>query len=75
MKTAVHERITQRNGLILASGSPRRREILDTLRFEFAVHPSTFAEDLDKSRFSPEDYCRATCLAKAHQVFYNFYHV
>ena len=55
---------------ILASASPRRREILGKLGKAFDVIPSTFAEDLDKG-LSPADYVLATAHAKTSQVYHD----
>ena len=42
---------------MLASGSPRRVEILnDILGLDVRVVPSTFEENLDKSKFTPQEY-------------------
>mmetsp|Transcript_106 Transcript_106/g.374 ORF Transcript_106/g.374 Transcript_106/m.374 type:complete len:223 (+) Transcript_106:33-701(+) len=51
--------------IVLGSGSPRRKEILETLGLRFRVQPSGFAEDLDKAAFSSAAaYVRETCLQK-----------
>lgn len=56
--------------LVLASSSPRRREILSKLNVPFDIIPSTFPETLDKSQFAdPADYAQATATAKATEVF------
>lgn len=54
--------------IVLASGSPRRRELLTKLGLKFRVVPSTFEEDLDKSKFTPSGYVTETALQKALQV-------
>ena len=42
---------------VLASNSPRRKEILSNiLGLNVRVIPSTFEENLDKSKYSPQDY-------------------
>ena len=38
--------------IVLASGSPRRRELLEQIGLKFRVMPSTFSENLDKSAFA-----------------------
>ena len=38
----------QSQRVVLASGSPRRKEILEQLGLKIEVIPSTFPEDLDK---------------------------
>ena len=55
--------------IILASGSPRRRKILEQIGLKFEVIPSTFEENLDKNLFpSPEDYALTNSELKAKQV-------
>ncbi len=53
--------------LVLASGSPRRREFLSGLDLTFEVMPA----DIDETRFDgelPETYVARLCTAKAHRV-------
>lgn len=40
--------------IILASGSPRRRELLKHAGLDFEVHPSNYEETLDDDIFTPE---------------------
>ncbi len=55
--------------IILASGSPRRRELLSLIGLQHEVMVSSFAENLDKSRFeSPQEYCRHTAEEKVYDV-------
>jgi len=55
--------------LVLASASPRRREILGNLGLKFEVVVSKFNEDLDKSQFaSAADYAKMTATFKALEV-------
>eukprot|EP00160_Parvularia_atlantis_P015998 Unigene4854_Nuclearia_a/m.14854 Unigene4854_Nuclearia_a/g.14854 ORF Unigene4854_Nuclearia_a/g.14854 Unigene4854_Nuclearia_a/m.14854 type:complete len:212 (+) Unigene4854_Nuclearia_a:47-682(+) len=55
--------------IVLASASPRRREILLGLGLVFDVVPSRFAEDLDKAAFDgPAGYVAETSRRKAHEV-------
>lgn len=55
--------------VILASTSPRRKELFDRLGINYEVIPSGFAEDLEKSSYSsPAAYSAATCKQKAEQV-------
>jgi septum formation protein len=55
--------------VVLASGSPRRREILNLLGLPFRVHVSGFEETLDKSSFgSPREYAEANAACKARDV-------
>ncbi|KZT51991.1 Maf/Ham1 [Calocera cornea HHB12733] len=56
--------------VVLASNSPRRREILRVLGLEPEVVPSTFAEDLRHAEFeSPYEYPVATATHKAVEVY------
>lgn len=59
------------SSIVLASGSPRRAEILrNNLQLEFSVVKSTFAEDFPHSSFeTPQGYVQATANAKAHEVW------
>ncbi|KPP56369.1 hypothetical protein Z043_126018, partial [Scleropages formosus] len=55
--------------VVLASASPRRREILTNVGLRFEVVPSWFKETLDKSLFgSPQDYAVETAKQKALEV-------
>lgn len=47
--------------VILASGSPRRREILSDLGISFQVKTSDYPEDLSKEYISPQEYVKQTC--------------
>ncbi len=53
--------------LILASNSPRRRDILSSLGFAFSVEPSLF-EERRKGGLSPHDTALAFALGKARDV-------
>ncbi|PXF49686.1 N-acetylserotonin O-methyltransferase-like protein [Gracilariopsis chorda] len=56
--------------IVLASQSPRRREILQLIGLEFDSQASSFAEDLDKSSFeSPNAYAQKTAEEKALDVW------
>ncbi|KAJ1723729.1 hypothetical protein LPJ53_001954 [Coemansia erecta] len=56
--------------VVLASGSPRRKELLDRLGISYEVIPSDFAEDLDKSQFATAaDYVLENATIKAHEVY------
>ena len=56
--------------LVLASGSPRRRAILQQVGIVADVIPSKFEENLPKSSFpSPVEYVTATARGKACDVF------
>ncbi|XP_041463028.1 probable bifunctional dTTP/UTP pyrophosphatase/methyltransferase protein [Lytechinus variegatus] len=54
--------------IVLASGSPRRKDILARIGLTFEVIPSTFEENLDKSLFTPEEYVQETAKGKALEV-------
>jgi septum formation protein len=53
--------------IVLASASPRRRELLDKIGLKFEVEPSNYAEDL-RSGLSPDELARAISLEKARVV-------
>lgn len=58
--------------VVLASSSPRRREILASVGLHPEVVPSTFAEDLPKSEYTDEgvyEYPVETCARKAVEVW------
>ncbi|RSH94370.1 hypothetical protein EHS25_004173 [Saitozyma podzolica] len=57
--------------IVLASASPRRKDILETAGFKPEVIPSEFAEDLPKSQFEGKlaDYPIATAGEKALEVY------
>jgi len=50
----VGEKLNKEYKLILASGSPRRREILEKMGLEFEIIPSSYEEFLESSDFSYE---------------------
>lgn len=55
--------------IVLASQSPRRREILEKCAFPFEQLAPTFAEDLDKASFaSPADYVVENARRKAMEI-------
>ncbi|XP_078578628.1 putative bifunctional dTTP/UTP pyrophosphatase/methyltransferase protein [Branchiostoma floridae x Branchiostoma japonicum] len=55
--------------IVLASGSPRRQEILKRIGLKFEVVPSKFEENLKKSSFAgPHEYATATARGKAMEV-------
>ncbi|XP_005997259.1 probable bifunctional dTTP/UTP pyrophosphatase/methyltransferase protein [Latimeria chalumnae] len=55
--------------VVLASGSPRRREILTNVGLRFEVVPSWFKETLEKSSFAvPFEYAIETAKQKALEV-------
>ncbi|KAI9297247.1 acetylserotonin O-methyltransferase-like protein [Neoconidiobolus thromboides FSU 785] len=55
--------------IVLASSSPRRKELLEKIGLEFQVKASNFAEDLNKSNYSPIDYCQKTAYLKTLDVY------
>ena len=50
--------------IILASGSPRRKELLCDLGIRFIVKTSDFPENLSKENISPSSYVEQTCMNK-----------
>ncbi|XP_038057897.1 probable bifunctional dTTP/UTP pyrophosphatase/methyltransferase protein [Patiria miniata] len=55
--------------IVLASGSPRRKDVLNNIGIKFDIVPSTFEENLDKSSFnSAVEYAKETALGKAIEV-------
>ncbi|KAJ8907305.1 hypothetical protein NDN08_007419 [Rhodosorus marinus] len=59
--------------IVLASQSPRRREILDLLGLKHEVVVSGFEENLDKSTFShPSEYVLENARCKAEEVAKRF---
>lgn len=62
--------ILSQQRIILASGSPRRSEILKMIGLKFEVHTSNFEENLDKSSFShPCEYVKENAKQKAIEVW------
>ncbi|KAI9595146.1 inosine triphosphate pyrophosphatase-like protein [Syncephalis fuscata] len=60
--------------IVLASTSPRRREILSLLGVSFDIVPSLFEETLDKSLFAhPRDYVMENGRCKAAEVYERLY--
>ncbi len=53
--------------IILASASPRRKELLEKIGLKFEVEPSDYAEDM-RSRLSPYELARVISLEKARVV-------
>ena len=53
--------------LILASGSPRRKEILQKLKLDFEVQPSDFEEDMTLD-LSPGELAKTLSLGKAKDI-------
>ena len=62
--------ILSQQRIILASGSPRRLEILKMIGLKFEVHTSNFEENLDKNSFShPCEYVKENAKQKAIEVW------
>lgn len=62
--------ILSQQRIILASGSPRRLEILKMIGLKFEVETSRFEENLDKSAFShPCEYVKENAKQKAIEVW------
>ncbi|KAI8105427.1 hypothetical protein M9434_000013 [Picochlorum sp. BPE23] len=61
-------RTLQNKSIVLASASPRRRELLGQIGLRFKVIPSTFEENLDKN-LPAAQYAQETALHKARQVY------
>ncbi|KAA8904544.1 Maf-like protein-domain-containing protein [Sphaerosporella brunnea] len=56
--------------VILASASPRRKQLLQNLHLpNLEIVPSSFAEDLDKSHFTPWEYVLETATQKCQTVY------
>ncbi|KAG0244728.1 inosine triphosphate pyrophosphatase-like protein [Mortierella sp. GBAus27b] len=56
--------------VVLASSSPRRKDILTNMGLKYVVVPSTFPETLDKSLFPhPSDYVKENAYQKALEVY------
>ncbi|KAI8319835.1 acetylserotonin O-methyltransferase-like protein [Martensiomyces pterosporus] len=63
-------KLSESHRVILASGSPRRKELFDRLDLTYEVIPSNFAEDLDKSQFATAgDYVLENSVLKAQDVY------
>lgn len=57
--------------VILASGSPRRKELLEKLGIEFIVEPSGYEEDMGMS-MSPKDLAKQLSSGKAKDIAQNY---
>ncbi|KAJ2647681.1 hypothetical protein IWW40_004495 [Coemansia sp. RSA 1250] len=69
-KPAFVSALAEKFNVVLASASPRRRELLSRLDIDFQVYPSEFAEDLDKTQFAAaSDYVVETAVHKARDVY------
>src|SRR5208283_3997669 len=56
---------------ILASASPRRRELLRNAGFDFEVRPSNIVEEIQQGEL-PEEFARRAAREKAMQVAASF---
>lgn len=55
--------------VVLASASPRRKEILQNIGLKITIEPSSFIENLDPNSFAhPKDFVIATARGKAQEV-------
>ena len=55
--------------IILASASPRRKEILSRLNIDFEVKPSKIIEPIYKDDISPLKYCKNLSKLKANEIY------
>lgn len=53
--------------IILASASPRRKNILQKTGLEFSVEPSNLGEDFD-SKLTPSEIAESLSLVKAKKI-------
>eukprot|EP00435_Cladocopium_sp_Y103_P057661 s1409_g19.t4 len=60
--------------IVLASSSPRRQEILRLWGLPFEVVSPKFAEDLDKSEYTPQGYVMANARIKCAEVVMKLAH-
>jgi len=63
---------TTTSPIVLASGSPRRRELLADLGLEFTVHPSPLDEPAPEPNESPVEYVKRMAELKTLDVARNF---
>ena len=63
--------ILDKSIIVLASGSPRRKEILTNIGLSFIVQPSNVEENLDKSKYDgkPFNYTMDTAALKTDDIF------
>ncbi|CAG5133401.1 unnamed protein product [Candidula unifasciata] len=66
LQPIIHILSAQRN--ILASSSPRRKQILENIGLKFEVLSSSFEENLDKSQYTPSEYVLETARLKTQEV-------
>lgn len=60
--------ISIKRQVILASQSPRRRQLLTQIGLEFSTQPSSFDEDSIQANTSPEEYVQKLAIAKAADI-------
>ncbi|KAJ2799138.1 hypothetical protein H4R21_003661, partial [Coemansia helicoidea] len=69
-RTPLIDALSRRFRVVLASGSPRRKELLDRLGIAYEVIPSGFAEDLDSTQLaSAGDYVLENATQKTREVY------
>eukprot|EP00931_Biecheleriopsis_adriatica_P117685 TRINITY_DN93183_c0_g1_i1.p1 TRINITY_DN93183_c0_g1~~TRINITY_DN93183_c0_g1_i1.p1 ORF type:complete len:222 (+),score=49.51 TRINITY_DN93183_c0_g1_i1:46-711(+) len=68
------QRLKDRCRIILASSSPRRKEIFDILGLPFEIVKPKFAEDLDKTYYDPRGYAMANARIKCAEVVMKLAH-
>ncbi|BFZ15008.1 hypothetical protein BsWGS_18047 [Bradybaena similaris] len=66
LQPIIHVLNAQRN--ILASSSPRRKQILENIGLKFEVLSSSFEENLEKSAHTPSEYVLETARLKTQEV-------
>lgn len=72
MTQAVTEKGADRPGLILASASPRRKQLLSALGLHFDVFPSDYDESNHPYSGDPVSYCEELAVLKGKAVSLNF---
>ena len=63
-----HLPLLAQHHIVLASASPRRKELLQQIGLKFEIHVSTFEENLNKSNYTPVQYVQETAIHKAVDV-------
>ena len=58
--------------IVLASASPRRKEILSKITKDFKVYPSNFDESSIPINNNPKEYCRDLAIYKAQDISNKF---
>lgn len=62
----VHQKLVLPRQIVLASQSPRRRELLEGIGIDFLVHPSKFEEK--ETHITPEELALHNAMGKAQEV-------